>query len=88
MKESKQADGVTFDQIKALWSENGYDITIYNIKEAIDSLCERKTLTYEDVEEMRYYSFSIDLFRRWWHHEHFVFELELSTFIKGVNNDT
>lgn len=83
-KEQESLEGVTYDEIKALWSDNGCDISNYNIKEAIDSLCERKTLTYEDIENMRYYRFSIDLFRRWWLHEHFVFELELSTFKKRV----
>lgn len=86
-KEPESLEGVTYDEIKALWSDNGCDISNYNIKEAIDSLCERKTLTYEDVENMRYYKFSIDLFRRWWLHEHFVFELELSTFKKRVKNE-
>ena len=83
-KEPESLEGITYDEIKALWSDNGCDISNYNIKEAIDSLCERKTLTYEDIENMRYYRFSIDLFRRWWLHEHFVFELELSTFKKNV----
>lgn len=83
-KEQDSLEGITYDEIKALWSDNGCDISNYNIKEALDSLCERKTLTYEDIENMRYYRFSIDLFRRWWLHEHFVFELELSTFKKSV----
>lgn len=83
-KEQDSLEGITYDEIKALWLDKGCDISNYNIKEALDSLCERKTLTYEDIENMRYYRFSIDLFRRWWLHEHFVFELELSTFKKSV----
>lgn len=82
IKESKSSEGITYDEIKDLWAEKGCDISNYNIKEAIDSLCERKTLVYEDINNMRYYRFSIDLFRRWWLHEHFVFDLELSTFKK------
>ena len=83
MKELDSQEGVTYEQIKALWSDNNTDISNYNIKEALDSLCERKTLTYEDVDNMRFYKFSIDLFRRWWLHEHFVFELQLSSFKKN-----
>lgn len=82
INESKSSEGITYDEIKDLWAEKGCDISNYNIKEAIDSLCERKTLVYEDIDNMRYYRFSIDLFRRWWLHEHFVFDLELSTFKK------
>ena len=82
INESKSSEGITYDEIKDLWAEKGCDISNYNIKEAIDSLCERKTLVYEDINNMRYYRFSIDLFRRWWLHEHFVFDLELSTFKK------
>ena len=80
MKELDAQEGVTYEQIKALWSENNTDISNYNVKEALDSLCERKTLTYTDIDNMRFYRFSIDLFRRWWLHEHFVFELQLSNF--------
>ena len=83
MKELDSQEGVTYEQIKALWSDNNTNISNYNIKEALDSLCERKTLTYEDVDNMRFYKFSIDLFRRWWLHEHFVFELQLSSFKKN-----
>ena len=82
INESNSSEGVTYEEIKALWSESGCDISYYNIKEAIDSLCERKTLIYEDIDNMRYYRFAIGLFRRWWLHEHFVFDLELSTFKK------
>ncbi len=87
MKELDAQEGVTYEQIKALWSDNNTDISNYNIKEALDSLCERKTLTYEDIDNMRFYRFSIDLFRRWWLHEHFVFELQLSYFKKKVKNE-
>ena len=83
MKEVDSQEGVTYEQIKTLWSDNNTDISNYNIKEAIDSLCERKTLTFEDIDNMRFYKFSIDLFRRWWLHEHFVFELQLSSFKKN-----
>lgn len=76
-------EGVTYEQMKALWADNNTDISIFNIKEALDSLCERKTLTFEDIDNMRYYRFSIDLFRRWWLHNHFVFELQLSSFKKN-----
>ncbi|MBR4388910.1 MAG: hypothetical protein IKT00_07015 [Prevotella sp.] len=82
MKELDAQEGITYEQIKALWSEKNTDISDYNIKEAIDSLCERKTLTYADIDNMRFYRFSIDLFRRWWLHEHFEFELQLSSFKK------
>lgn len=84
INESKSSEGITYDEIKDLWAEKGCDISNYDIKEAIDSLCERKTLIYEDIDNMRYYRFAIDLFRRWWLHEHFVFTLELSTFKKRV----
>lgn len=84
MKELDAQEGVTYEQIKALWSDNNTDISNYNIKEALDSLCERKTLTYTDIDNMRLYRFSIDLFRRWWLHEHFVFELQLSYFKRKV----
>ena len=87
MKELDAQEGVTYEHIKALWSDNNTDISNYNIKEALDSLCERKTLTYEDIDNMRFYRFSIDLFRRWWLHEHFVFELQLSYFKKKVKNE-
>ncbi|MBQ9203001.1 MAG: hypothetical protein IJ155_02035 [Prevotella sp.] len=87
MKELDAQEGVTYEQIKALWSENNTDISNYNIKEALDSLCERKTLTYADIDNMRFYKFSIDLFRRWWLHEHFVFELQLSSFKRIVKNE-
>lgn len=83
MKEADSQEGVTYEQIKALWSDNNTDISNYDIKEALDSLCERKTLTFEDIDNMRFYKFSIDLFRRWWLHEHFVFELQLSSFKKN-----
>ena len=86
MKEDS-LEGATYEQIKALWADNNTDISNYNIKEALDSLCERKTLTYKDVDNMRFYKFSIDLFRRWWLHEHFVFELQLSYFKKKVKNE-
>ncbi len=84
MKQLETQEGVTYEQIKALWSEYNTDISNYNVKEAIDSLCERKTLTYEDIDNKRFYRFSIDLFRRWWLHEHFEFELQLSSFKKRV----
>ncbi len=87
INESNSSEGVTYEEIKALWSESGCDISYYNIKEAIDSLCERKTLIYEDIDNMRYYRFAIGLFRRWWLHEHFVFDLELSTFKKKVKHE-
>ena len=87
INESNTSEGVTYEEIKALWSESGCDISYYNIKEAIDSLCERKTLIYEDIDNMRYYRFAIGLFRRWWLHEHFVFDLELSTFKKKVKHE-
>lgn len=87
MKELDAQEGVTYEQIKALWSDNNTDISNYNIKEALDSLCERKTLTYTDIDNIRFYRFSIDLFRRWWLHEHFVFELQLSYFKKKVKNE-
>lgn len=82
MNDPEMSHGVTYDQIKALWAEKNIDILIYNIKDAIVSLCERKTLVYEDKDNMRLYRFSIDLFRRWWLHEHIEFELELSDFIR------
>lgn len=81
MRKPENSRGVSYEQIKALWSEFGYDVSNYNIKDAIDSLCERQTLLYTDFEERRYYRFSIDLFRRWWLHEHFVLDLQLSSFI-------
>ena len=87
MKEADSQEGVTYEQIKALWSDNNTDISNYDIKEALDSLCERKTLTFEDIDNMRFYKFSIDLFRRWWLHEHFVFELQLSSFKKIARNE-
>lgn len=87
MKELDAQEGVTYEQIKALWSDNNTDISNYNIKEALDSLCERKTLTYTDIDNMRFFRFSIDLFRRWWLHEHFVFELQLSYFKKKKKNE-
>ena len=83
MKELDAKEGVTYEQIKALWAEYNTDISNYNIKEALDALCERKTLTFEDIDNMRYYRFSLDLFRRWWLHKHFVFELQLSSFKKN-----
>lgn len=82
IKEFDAQEGVTYEQLKALWADNNTDISNYNIKEALDSLCERKTLTYKDIDNTRFYRFSIDLFRRWWLHEHFVFELQLSSFKK------
>lgn len=87
MKELDAKEGVTYEQIKALWAEYNTDISNYNIKEALDALCERKTLTFEDIENMRYYRFSLDLFRRWWLHKHFVFELQLSSFKKNSKNE-
>lgn len=87
MKELDALEGVTYEQIKTLWADNNTDISNYNIKEALDSLCERKTLTYTDIDNMRFYRFSIDLFRRWWLHEHFVFELQLSSFKKTARNE-
>lgn len=87
MKELDALEGVTYEQIKTLWADNNTDISNYNIKEALDSLCERKTLTYTDIDNMRFYRFSIDLFRRWWLHEHFVFELQLSSFKKIARNE-
>ncbi len=83
MKEFDAKEGITYEQIKALWAEYNTDISNYNIKEALDALCERKTLTFEDIDNMRYYRFSLDLFRRWWLHKHFVFELQLSFFKKN-----
>ena len=83
MKEFDAKEGITYEQIKALWAEYNTDISNYNIKEALDALCERKTLTFEDIDNMRYYRFSLDLFRRWWLHKHFVFELQLSSFKKN-----
>jgi len=82
MKEQDMSNGVSYDQIKCLWAEKNVDILNYDIKDAINSLCERKTLTYDDKDNVRYYRFSIDLFRRWWLHKHIEFELELSDFIK------
>lgn len=82
MKERDMSNGVSYDQIKCLWAEKNVDILNYDIKDAINSLCERKTLTYDDKDNIRYYRFSIDLFRRWWLHKHIEFELELSDFIK------
>lgn len=82
MKDPKMSDGVTYDHIKALWADNDTDILKYDIMDAIDLLCERKTLTYEDVDNLRLYRFSIGLFRRWWFHEHFEFEPQLSKFKK------
>ncbi len=84
MKNADMSNGVSYDQIKVLWIDNNVDILKYNIKDALISLCERKTLVYEDYENIRYYRYSIDLFRRWWLHEHIEFELELSDFIKKV----
>lgn len=84
MKEQDMSNGVSYDQIKCLWAEKNVDILNYDIKDAINSLCERKTLTYDDKDNVRYYRFSIDLFRRWWLHKHIEFELELSDFIKKV----
>lgn len=83
MKEFDAKEGITYEQIKTLWAEYNTDISNYNIKEALDALCERKTLTFEDIDNMRYYRFSLDLFRRWWLHKHFVFELQLSSFKKN-----
>lgn len=85
MKDSIMTDGVTYDNIKALWADNNTDILNYNIMDAIDLLCERKTLAFEDIDNSRYYKFSIDLFRRWWLHTHFEFELQLSNFKKKEN---
>lgn len=79
---SESSRGICYEQIKDCWTEYGYDISNYDIKDAIDSLCERKTLLYDDIEERRYYRFSIDLFRRWWYHKHYVLEPELSKFLK------
>ena len=84
MKDPEMSSGVTFDHIKALWSDNDTDILNYDVMDAINLLCERKTLTFEDVDNMRYYRFSVDLFRRWWLHEHFEFEPQLSKFKKII----
>lgn len=84
MKNADMSNGVSYDQIKVLWIDNNVDILKYNIRDALVSLCERKTLVYEDNDNIRYYRYSIDLFRRWWLHEHIEFELELSDFIKKV----
>ena len=82
-----EPDGVTYDHIKALWADQNVDISGYMIKDALESLCERKTLRYEDRgrDNMRYYWFSIDLFRRWWLRNHYVFELQLSDFTKRIS---
>lgn len=82
MKDPEMSDGVTYDHIKALWAYYNTDILNYDIMDAIDSLCERKTLTFEDIDNLRFYKFSIGLFRRWWLHEHFEFEPQLSKFKK------
>ena len=86
-KVGSNSGGVTYDEIKALWEDEGVDISLYNIKDAIASLCERKTLAYEDYDDMRHYFYSVDLFRRWWHHIHLELSLELSTFKKQNLND-
>ena len=82
MKEPILSSGVTYDDVKALWADKDTDIVNYNIIDAIDLLCERKTLVFEDIDNSRFYKFSIDLFRRWWLHEHFEFEPQLSKFKK------
>ena len=82
MKDPIMSDGVTFNHIKTLWADKNTDILNYNIMDAIDLLCERKTLAFEDIDNCRFYKFSIDLFRRWWLHTHFEFELQLSSFKK------
>lgn len=83
MKDPILSGGVSYDNVKAFWADNDTDILNYNIMDAIDLLCERKTLIYDDIDNSRLYRFSIDLFRRWWLHEHFEFELQLSKFKKG-----
>lgn len=82
MKDPTMSDGVTYNHIKVLWAEKDTDILNYNIIDAIDLLCERKTLVFEDIDDCRFYKFSIGLFRRWWLHEHFEFELQLSKYKK------
>ncbi len=82
MKDTAMSDGVTYNHIKELWADKDTDILNYNIMDAIDLLCERKTLVFEDIDDSRFYKFSIGLFRRWWLHEHFEFELQLSKFKK------
>lgn len=82
MKDPAMSDGVTYNHIKELWADKDTDILNYNIMDAIDLLCERKTLVFEDIDDSRFYNFSIGLFRRWWLHEHFEFELQLSKFKK------
>lgn len=85
MKDPILSGGVSYDNVKAFWADNDTDILNYNIMDAIDLLCERKTLIYDDIDNSRLYRFSIDLFRRWWLHEHFEFELQLSKFKKEKN---
>ena len=78
--------GDTMRNVIATEFENiGTTLAYSYIMSESDYYTSNETYSYEDIENMRYYRFSIDLFRRWWLHEHFVFELELSTFKKRVN---
>lgn len=70
--------GVTYEQLLDFWNEIHFKSTKYKFTDAFQALLERNTLIKEKVDNHHYYRFSIDLFRRWWAHNHDDLSVQLS----------
>lgn len=86
MYKDKSKIGISYERMKTVWTEYGLDDSEYGIKECIKMLLERRTLSETIQNELHYYKFSLDIFRRWWYQEHSNIELELSSF-KTIKNE-
>ena len=69
--------GVSSEEIEHLWENNGI-MDKQKLHNAFQNLTEKRVLVCSDDDGMPVYSFSVDLFRRWWTVAHPDFNLDIA----------
>lgn len=69
--------GVSSEEIEHLWESNGI-MDKQKLHNAFQTLTEKRVLVCSDDDGMPVYSFSVDLFRRWWTVAHPDFNLDIA----------
>lgn len=68
---------VTYSEIHETWDRHRVRLFQARLARATKELCDREILNSSDDDGMPAYQISVDLFRRWWSHEHRHLALEL-----------